>query len=206
MRGRDLSLDLLLRAYAAGAFPMARGRGAREIGWYRPHRRAVLPLEGFHMSRSLARSLRRGGWEITCNRDFAGVLAGCADRPETWISEDIARVFVQAHAQGLAHSLEVRRAGMLVGGVYGLALGGAFFAESMFSRVSDASKLALHDLVRRLQAGGYGLMDVQYMTPHLARLGAVEISAAAYQARLEAALDLRPAPVFDQSQPMTQTS
>lgn len=191
-----LSPEVIVAAYAQGVFPMAGGARSRVIQWFSPEWRGVLPLEGFHASRSLRRRRRRGlqteagrvPFDFACDRDFAAVLAGCANRAETWINADIARVFGELHALGLAHSVEVWAGGRLVGGVYGLALGGAFFAESMFSAVTDGSKLALDELVARLRAGGYVLLDTQYLTPHLASLGGIEIPRADYLRRLEAAL------------------
>ena len=188
-----LTPELILRAYASGVFPMARSADDPEILWFEPRRRGVIPLEGFHVSRSLARRRRRGRYVFTANADFAGVVAACADREETWINGNIARVFGALHQAGLAHSVEVWTAeGALAGGVYGLAMGGAFFAESMVSRQTDGSKLALAELVARLRRGGCALLDTQYLTPHLASLGGVEISRQEYRARLAAALDLQP--------------
>ncbi|GAB4258860.1 MAG: leucyl/phenylalanyl-tRNA--protein transferase [Pararhodobacter sp.] len=185
-----LTPELIVRAYAQGVFPMAETATSDEVHWFEPRRRGILPLEGFHVSRSCARTRRRGGFRFRCDGDFAGVLAACADREETWINADIARVFLDLHALGLAHSVEVLCPdGRLAGGVYGLALGGAFFAESMVSRVTDGSKMALAELVARLRLGGFTLLDTQYLTPHLARLGGVEISRAAYRMRLAEALE-----------------
>ncbi len=214
-----LTADLILRAYARGIFPMAEGAESASLFWFEPARRGILPLERFHTSRSLVRSFRRGGWRFSCDRDFAGVLAGCADRTETWINAPIARVFTDLHARGHAHSIEIRDDdGRLVGGVYGLALGAAFFAESMFSRRTDASKLALAELVARLRRGGFRLLDTQYLTEHLARLGGIEVPRATYRQLLAAAL-AAPAdharafesenpgsPVGAYWQPITQTS
>jgi leucyl/phenylalanyl-tRNA--protein transferase len=184
-----LTPELILRAYARGIFPMAESAESQALYWFEPSWRGVLPLERFHASRSLVRSFRRGSWRFSCDRDFAGVLAGCADRQETWINDEIARVFLDLHAAGHAHSIEVRDAnGALVGGVYGLAMGGAFFAESKFSRRTDASKLALAELVARLRRGRFRLLDTQYMTQHLARLGGIELPRAAFRKQLEAAL------------------
>lgn len=178
-----------------------------------------MPLDRFHAARSLRRSLRRGDWRFSCDHDFAGVLNACADREETWINPEITRVFKELHAMGMAHSIEVRLGdGTLAGGLYGLALRGAFFAESMFSRRTDASKLALAELVARLRRGGFRLLDTQYLTPHLASLGGIEISRDAYRQQLDKALDTRAdhaatfAPVNPDAengaywQPITQTS
>ena len=183
--------QLLLRAYGMGLFPMAESRDSTELHWIDPRRRGIFPLEGFHISRSLRRAILRADYQVTVDRDFAGVLTGCADRPETWINPDITALYLALHAQGHAHSLEVWREGALIGGVYGVAIGGAFMGESMFSRATDASKLALAWLVHRLRAGGFTLFDTQFLTPHLASLGAVEISRAEYQRRLQAALPLQ---------------
>ena len=185
----DLSPALVLSAYASGIFPMAEGRDDPGIFWVDPRRRGILPLDGFHISRSLARRIRRGGYAVTLNADFDAVVAGCADRAETWISAEIARLYASLHAQGHAHSLEIRVGEDLVGGVYGVTLGAAFFGESMFSRRTDASKLALAHLTHHLHACGFALFDTQFLTPHLATLGAVEIPRARYHALLRAALE-----------------
>lgn len=187
---RVLDPETLLRAYAIGIFPMAESRDDPEIHWVDPRRRGVVPLDGFHISRSLSRRIRTCGWKVTVDRDFAGVVDGCADREETWINDRIRTLYLELHRLGFAHSLEVWEGEALVGGVYGVSLGGAFFGESMFSRRTDASKLALAWLVHRLRAGGYALFDVQFLTPHLASLGAVEIPRAQYRLALEAALPL----------------
>jgi len=186
----ELTPSLIVQAYASGIFPMAESAQSHRLHWFEPEWRGVMPLERFHAARSLRRSLRRGGWRFSCDSDFAGVLAGCADREETWINPGIARVFMELHALGAAHSIEVRQPdGLLAGGLYGLALRGAFFAESMFSRRTDASKLALAELVARLKRGGFTLLDTQYLTPHLASLGGIEISRDAYRAQLDTALN-----------------
>ncbi|MBL8562647.1 MAG: leucyl/phenylalanyl-tRNA--protein transferase [Gemmobacter sp.] len=184
----EITPELLLRAYAMGVFPMADSAGAEGLHWVEPRRRGVLPLDGFHVSRSLAKEMRHGGFEIVANRDFAGVVAGCADRPETWINGQIFQLYLALHQMGHAHSLELWEDGALKGGTYGVTLGRAFFAESMFSRRRSASKIVLAHLVARLRARGFVLLDTQFLTPHLASLGGVEISRAAYQARLAEAL------------------
>lgn len=192
-----IDLSILLRAYAAGLFPMADDRKARSIYWVKPEERAILPLDGFHASKSLRKTLRAERFEVTVNTAFAQTLAGCAqsaaDRPTTWINQDIELAFNRLHRQGLAHSVECwlgeEHERVLVGGLYGLALGRAFFGESMFSRASGASKVAMAYLVARLRVGGFTLLDCQFMTPHLASLGAVEIGAEAYSLLLEAALE-----------------
>ena len=180
---------LLLRAYAAGVFPMAEHRDDPDVFWVDPRRRGVLPLDRFHVSRSLRRRILRGGYGTSVDRDFAGVLRGCAGRPETWINERIQALYLALFEAGYAHSQEVWEGGELVGGVYGVALGGAFFGESMFSRRVDASKVALAFLTERLRGGGFVLFDTQFTTPHLISLGAEEIPRAAYHRRLRAALE-----------------
>ncbi|ULB09647.1 leucyl/phenylalanyl-tRNA--protein transferase [Cereibacter azotoformans] len=183
-----LTPRLLLRAYALGIFPMAESRDDPEIHWVDPRRRGIFPLDGFHISRSLARRIRRMDWTVTVNEDFAGTVRACADRDDTWINPTIFRLYVGLHALGHAHSLEVREGDALVGGVYGVTLGRAFFGESMFSRRTDASKVALAFLIDRLRAGGFTLFDTQFLTPHLASLGAIEIPRADYHRRLGEAL------------------
>lgn len=208
-----LSADLLLHAYASGVFPMAESRDDPEVFWVDPKRRGILPLDGFRISRSLGKRLRRDDYEISVNRDFAGVVHGCADREETWINEEIFDRYLELHLMGFAHSLEVWMDGALVGGVYGVSLGAAFFGESMFSRSRDASKIALAYLVTHLRACGFTLFDTQFLTPHLASLGAVEIPRAAYQQLLRIALEgqadltSRPLPdAYSVTQRNTQTS
>jgi len=192
MKDNALTPEILLRGYAAGIFPMAEGRDAPEVFWVDPKRRGILPLDGFHISRSLARRMRKGGFQVTFDTDFEAVVAACAARDETWINATIFALYRALHRAGRAHSVEVWIDGRLAGGVYGVTLGAAFFGESMFSRATDASKIALAYLVDRLNRSGFTLFDTQFITPHLARLGAVEIPRAAYHARLDAALD-RPA-------------
>ena len=208
-----LTPQLLLHGYSIGIFPMAEHRDDAEIFWVDPKRRGVLPLEGFHISRSLARRMRRGGYRITVDADFAGVVAGCADRAETWISDALRRHYLTLHAMGHAHSLEVWEGPVLIGGVYGVVLGAAFFGESMFSRRTDASKIALAHLVDRLNRAGFILFDTQFLTDHLASLGGIEIPRAEYHRRLDAALSrqadfLAPGPAAAQEviQRNTQTS
>ncbi|MCA3511864.1 MAG: leucyl/phenylalanyl-tRNA--protein transferase [Rhodobacter sp.] len=188
MTGPAITPDILLRAYAAGIFPMAESRDDPSIRWIDPKRRGVIPLDRFHISRSLRRRLLRADYAIRTDSDFAGVVQGCAGRDETWINDDIFSLYLALHRAGYAHSLEVWDADALIGGVYGVALGAAFFGESMFSRRRDASKLALAWLVDRLRAGGFMLFDTQFLTAHLASLGAVEISRAEYRTLLAAAL------------------
>ncbi|WP_340247281.1 leucyl/phenylalanyl-tRNA--protein transferase [Sulfitobacter pontiacus] len=184
----DLTPELLLHGYSIGIFPMAEHRDDPEIFWVDPRRRGVFPLDGFHISRSLARAMRRTRFTITTNTAFNDVVTGCADRADTWINAEIFSLYAQLHALGHAHALEVWEDDKLVGGVYGVTLGRAFFGESMFSRRDNASKIALACLVDRLNRGGFTLFDTQFLTPHLASLGAQEITRAAYHARLEMAL------------------
>lgn len=185
---QGLTPERILAAYADGIFPMAEGREAEEIFWVDPRWRGVIPLERFHISRSLARRIRRGGYEVTADRAFTEVVKGCADRETTWINDDIAALYEALFALGAAHSIEVWQEGALIGGTYGVALGGAWFGESMFSRATDASKLALAHLVARLRGDGFTLFDTQFITSHLASLGAEEISRAEYRRRLARAL------------------
>ena len=183
---------LLLECYAAGIFPMADSRDAAELFWVEPRHRAIIPLDGFHMSRSLRRTIRSGRFHVTRDRDFAGVIAACANREETWINQEIESAMLALHSSGHAHSIEVWNSvgsdRELVGGVYGVRLGRAFFGESMFSTRTDASKVALAWLVARLKVGGFTLLDCQFMTTHLASLGAVSVPRADYVALLSAAL------------------
>ncbi|NHB77171.1 leucyl/phenylalanyl-tRNA--protein transferase [Rhodobacter calidifons] len=186
----EITPDILLRAYAMGIFPMSDGREDPQIHWIDPRRRGVLPLDGLRISRSLAKRIRSGRFRVTVDQDFEAVVEACADRDETWISRRIQRLYADLHRLGFAHSVEIRQGATLVGGVYGVTLGAAFFGESMFSRVTDASKVALAYTVHRLRAGGFRLFDTQFLTPHLASLGAMEISRADYHRRLAEALTL----------------
>lgn len=167
---------------------MAETRENPKVHWVDPSQRGIIPLDRFHVSRSLAKTIRREVFDISINRHFDAVVTGCADREETWINSEIFSLYNQLHEMGFAHSLEVYDKGALVGGVYGVTIGAAFFGESMFSKRTDASKVALAYLVDRLKAGGFALFDTQFLTPHLASLGAVEISRAQYQKRLAMAL------------------
>ena len=180
--------DLLLRAYAIGVFPMSDSRDAEDVFWVEPRRRAILPIEGFRLSRSLRKTLRAGSFAVTNDTAFEQVIRACADRDETWINSPIESSFIELHRLGQAHSIECWHEGALVGGLYGVRLGAAFFGESMFSRRTDASKVALAWLVARLKVGGFRLLDCQFMTEHLRSLGAVEISQKAYLGLLAAAL------------------
>jgi leucyl/phenylalanyl-tRNA--protein transferase len=189
-----LTPDLLLRAYAAGIFPMAEDAEDREIFWVDPEQRGVLPLDRFHLSRRLRRTLRHELFEVRCDGAFAEVVRGCAEprpeRPKTWINEEIMRLYGALFDLGFAHSVECWHDGALVGGLYGVALGGAFFGESMFSRVSEASKVALAQLVARLRLGGFRLLDTQFVTAHLRRFGAIEIPRRQYHRELAAAVEV----------------
>jgi leucyl/phenylalanyl-tRNA--protein transferase len=190
-----LTPELLLRAYAAGIFPMAETADDPEVFWVDPEQRGVLPLDGFHLPRRLARTLRQDVFDVRCDAAFEAVVRGCAEptpeRPKTWINEEIVRLYAALHRLGFAHSVETWRGGELVGGLYGVALGAAFFGESMYSRVTDASKVALAQLVARLRLGGFRLLDTQFVTEHLQQFGAVEISRAQYHRRLTAAIQLK---------------
>ena len=187
-----LTADLLLRAYAAGIFPMADSAEDPEIFWVDPEWRGIIPLQGFHVPQRLKRTVRSGLFDIRCNTAFEAVIRGCAapaaDRPRTWINDEIVRLYTGLFRRGFAHSVEAWYEGDLVGGLYGVSLNGAFFGESMFSRVTDASKVALVHLVALLIRGGYTLLDTQFVTEHLQRFGAVEIPRTEYRKRLAAAL------------------
>jgi leucyl/phenylalanyl-tRNA--protein transferase len=183
-----LTPDLMIRAYAAGIFPMSDGAEAAGIFWVDPQRRGVFPLDRFHVSRSLRKRIARGDFEVSVNRDFGGVVTACADREETWINAEIHQTYLTLYAMGYAHSVEVWMEGALAGGVFGVTLGAAFFGESMFSRRTDGSKLALAHLVERLRLGGFQLFDTQFTTGHLESLGAVEIPRAEYRRALQIAL------------------
>jgi leucyl/phenylalanyl-tRNA--protein transferase len=180
--------DLLLRAYAIGVFPMADSRDAGEVFWVEPKRRAVMPLDAFRMSRSLRKRVRSGAFTVTRDTAFAQVVRRCAERDETWINAGIEASYNRLHALGHAHSIECWEEGALVGGLYGVKLGAAFFGESMFSAATDASKVALAWLVARLRTGGFRLLDCQFMTDHLRSMGAIEIAQQDYVLLLSAAL------------------
>ena len=188
----EVTPDLLLRAYRAGLFPMAETRQGSRLYWLDPELRGVLPLDGFHLPKRLLRTVLSGQYEVSSDRDFAAVVAGCAaagpGRQDTWINADIERLFGALHRLGHAHSVECRRDGVLVGGLYGVSLGGVFFGESMFSTARDASKVALVHLVARMGMGGYTLLDTQFVTTHLAQFGADEIPREDYKAQLAAAV------------------
>lgn len=200
-----LSADLLLRAYAMGVFPMAEGRDDPRVFWVDPEARGIFPLDQFHISRSLSRTIRRAPFQVTLNKDFQGTVSACADREETWINPTIFRLYDQLHQMGHAHSFELWDGDELVGGVYGVTLGRAFFGESMFSRRRDASKIALAYLVQHLKNCGFTLFDTQFLTPHLASLGAVEVPRDAYHGLLEAALSGRSADISATALPDAQS-
>ena len=190
-----LTPEILLAAYAAGVFPMAESADDPGLFWVDPRHRGILPLDAFHIPRRLLRVVRQNRFEVRCDTTFEEVIRGCAEtsekRPNTWINDEIVRLYVALFARGAAHSVECRRGGMLVGGLYGVSIGAAFFGESMFSRESDASKVALVHLVARLRLGGYRLLDTQFLTPHLAHFGGIEITRPRYRRLLAAALASR---------------
>jgi len=209
----DLTPELLLHGYSVGIFPMSESRDDPEIFWVDPRKRGVMPMDGFHLSRSLRRAMRNSPLTVTTDRDFEGVLDGCADREDTWINAEIRSLYGALHARKQARSLEIWEGDVLVGGVYGVVLGAAFFGESMFSRRTNASKIALACLIDRLRIGGFTLFDTQFITSHLASLGAIEISRAQYHAQLahaksrDADFDAAPdATPQDVMQRMTQMS
>lgn len=194
MEPLDLTPDMLLRAYAIGVFPMAEDRDDPDLFWIDPRMRGVLPLDSIHIPRRLKRTIRNGPYSVTFNRAFDEVMEGCAEmteiRPRTWINDKIFNLFSTLHRMGHAHSVETRDAkGNLVGGLYGVSLGSAFFGESMFSRQRDASKVALIHLAARLILADYTLLDTQFVTEHLEQFGAIEIPRAAYRAQLAEALE-----------------
>ena len=200
-----LDPDLLLRAYSVGVFPMASTRDADDVFWVEPKKRGILPLDQFHLSRSLAKTVRSDRYTVTVNKAFSEVVAHCAEatarRPDTWINPEIEAAYAELHRRGYAHSVEAWQNGELVGGLYGVRLGAAFFGESMFSRARDASKVALAHLVARLRVGGFKLLDCQFLTEHLASLGTIEIGRDAYVALLDKALGLGSTSVGDASPP-----
>ena len=187
-----LDPDLLLRAYTVGVFPMADARNAKSVYWVEPKTRAILPLDRFHLSRSLKKTLLSDRFETTANKAFGSIVALCAEsaenRPATWINNQIESAVAKLHKHGRAHSIETWLDGALVGGLYGISSGRAFFGESMVSRATDASKVALAHLVARLRIGSFTLLDCQLMTPHLESMGAIEISRADYIVLLDDAL------------------
>jgi leucyl/phenylalanyl-tRNA---protein transferase len=194
-----LTCDQLLAAYAGGYFPMADSRNARELYWYCPEKRGVLPLESFHVPRSLEKFLRHCPYEVTADKAFEQVIRACADartrqREDTWINDEIIALYCELAQRGHAHSVECWQEGMLAGGLYGVSLGGAFFGESMFSLAVNASKVALVNLVERLKRAGYELLDTQYVNDHLLQFGVIEINRADYLQALTKALKASPNP------------
>jgi leucyl/phenylalanyl-tRNA---protein transferase len=192
-RSVPLTAEVLLHAYRAGLFPMADSRDSDRLYWLDPEERGIIPLDRFHLPRRLYRTVRSSVFQVTVDQDFPAVIAGCATpmpgRQETWINPRIERLYGELHRMGHAHSVECRRDGVLVGGLYGVALGGAFFGESMFSFVTDASKVALVHLIARLRLGGFRLLDTQFVTGHLSRFGAEEIPRADYRILLATAIE-----------------
>lgn len=189
----EVTPELMLRAYRVGLFPMAETRRGHRLYWLDPEQRGILPLDGFHLPRRLLRTVLSGAYEVASNRDFAAVIAACAaaapGREDTWINGEIERLFLELHRLGHAHSVEARQDGQLVGGLYGVSLGGVFFGESMFSTARDASKVALVHLVARMRLGGYKLLDTQFVTGHLAQFGTREVSRTVYKALLADAVE-----------------
>lgn len=188
----EITPEVLLKAYACGIFPMAESADATTLNWVEPNMRGIIPLDTFAVPRRLARTVRADRFRVVCNHDFAGVIDKCAEarpgRDSTWINERIRRLYGALFERGDCHTVEVYDGGALVGGLYGVSLGAAFFGESMFHRATDASKIALVHLVARLRAGGFRLLDTQFVTDHLATLGAVEVSKRQYHKMLEAAV------------------
>ncbi len=192
-RSVEVTTDLVLRAYRHGLFPMAEGRAGDRLFWLDPIKRGVLPLDGFHLSRRMLRTVLSDTYTVTADQDFPGTIAGCAtlapDRADTWINPQIERLFTELFRMGHAHSVETWQDGILVGGLYGVALGGAFFGESMFSFARDASKVALVHLVARLRLGGFRLLDTQFVPAHLSQFGAAEVPRDIYRQQLADAVD-----------------
>ncbi len=182
----------VLKAYRLGYFPMSESRDSEDVFWVLPEERGIIPLNHFHLSRSLRKKIKNNIFRVEINRDFTGMMEMCrapaTDREDSWINPQILNIYSQLHAMGHAHSVECWQDNEMAGGLYGVCLNGAFFGESMFSRVTDASKVALAHLVARLKIGNFGLLDTQFLTPHLASLGAVEVGKAAYKKLLDAAL------------------
>ena len=194
-RNVEITPDLMLRAYRAGLFPMAETRQGERLYWLDPELRGILPLDGFHVPRRLLRTVQSGQYTVTAGRDFPAVIANCAapgrGRDETWINRQIEQLFTELHLLGHAHSIETWQDGALVGGLYGVAIGGVFFGESMFSRARDASKVALVHLAARLRLGGFRLLDTQFVTKHLSQFGAYELPREQYRVKLAAAVAVR---------------
>ena len=185
----ELTADILLRAYSIGVFPMAESAVAKELFWVEPHERGVFPLDRLLVSRSLAKTVRADRFRVVADLNFGAVIRACAERDKTWINSEIVRLYGELFATGHAHSVEAYEGERLVGGLYGVSLRGAFFGESMFHRARDASKVALVHLVARLRLGGFRLLDTQFLTEHLASLGAVGISRDAFRLRLAHAME-----------------
>ena len=189
----EITPQVLLKAYALGIFPMAEAADDPGLYWIEPEQRGIIPLDGFHVPRRLARTIRSEVFEIRIDHDFEAVIDGCAgatpERPKTWINSRIRKLYGELYEIGACHTVETWRDGVLVGGLYGVSLGAAFFGESMFSRERDASKVALVHLVARLRAGGYTLLDTQFTTPHLKQFGAIDVDRGQYQRLLDAAID-----------------
>ncbi len=192
MHKNSITPEQLLAAYAGGYFPMAENKDSAELYWFSPEMRGIFPLDAFHVPRSLAKFLKDEPFEIRVDTAFAEVIGACAGRDSTWINDDIVQLYTQLAQKGFAHSVECWRGDVLAGGLYGVALGGAFFGESMFSREPNASKAALVALVEKLKAAGYVLLDAQYVNEHLVQFGIMEIPKAEYLQRLEKALKARP--------------
>lgn len=190
----EVTPELIVRAYRAGIFPMAEDAEDEDLFWVSPEMRGIMPLDGFHASKSLRKAMRKSGWTVKVDSDWHGIIEGCAtvgeDRDNTWINQTIRAVYGALFERGVAHTVEVWDGDDLVGGLYGLAIGGAFFGESMFHRRTDASKMAMAHLVERLNVGGFVLLDTQFITPHLESLGGIEIPRAEYEDRLGQALVL----------------
>lgn len=190
----EITPELIVRAYRAGIFPMAEDADDDDLFWVSPELRGIMPLDGFHASRSLRKAMRKSGWTIRVDTDWDGIIEGCAsvgqDRHTTWINKTIRSVYGALFRRGIAHSVEVWDGEALIGGLYGLAIGAAFFGESMFHRRTDASKMAMAHLVERLNEGGFQLLDTQFLTDHLASLGGIEITRAEYEDRLARALTM----------------
>jgi leucyl/phenylalanyl-tRNA---protein transferase len=205
-RSVEITADLMLRAYRHGLFPMAETRRGERLYWLDPERRGVLPLDRFHLPRRLARTVLSDAFTVTVDEAFTATIAGCASvapgREDTWINPQIERLFGELNSLGYAHSVESWQGGSLVGGLYGVAIGGVFFGESMFSKARDASKVALVHLVARLRLGGFRLLDTQFVTAHLSQFGAVELSREEYKERLAAALEI-PAGLVTEPDPTT---
>lgn len=187
-----ITAEHLIYAYCRGIFPMAEHRESDELFWVDPRHRGILPLENIHISRSLARKMRKSNYSVHINSCFMDVIDACANREDTWISAEIKSLFATLNAMGMAHSLEIKQDHLLIGGIYGLAIGGCFFGESMFSHKSDGSKLALVHLCDHLAQCGFTLFDTQFITDHLASMGAIEVTRAQFRKRLDDALQHKP--------------